>query len=78
MWEMEEYKGRGCRRIGGGVNGGRGKEGYERAGTARPVTIRSILYIHRNAMTSAREVEEGREEETRSREAKSEAGIKGE
>ena len=62
MWEMEEYKGRGCRRCGGGVNGGRGKEGYERAETAPPDTIRTRLYIHRNAKAAAREVEEGREE----------------
>ena len=62
VWEMEEYKGRGCRRFGGGVNGERGKDGWERVGTTPPDTIRTRLYIHRNSMAAAREVEDGREE----------------
>ena len=62
VWMMEEYKGRGCRRCGGGVNVERGKDGWERVVMAPPDTIRTILYIHRNSMAAARDVEEGREE----------------
>ena len=48
--------------MGGGVNGERGKDAWERVVTAPPDTIRTRLYIHRNAMAAAREEEEGREE----------------